>query len=676
MARKPSPQNYFLQFEATRRCVAELRGLATTDLGANQNTACVQAAKQYLEDADSILHNYIEIQELADKVLTQSLNVEERQEVIDKLADFCVKVHELSSEELAVFVKVGRQNSLCELFDLEQELRKNTGKDFKELDVNIKARLNDMLNYSFASNQPARIDDDTRQIGTSFMYCMLPVLNGIDMENASAVNAIYSAKQRAGIEPNSSDEFLYTRYQAIKTGNLELQSSRLARQIDKRFAEFMEQSISLNKHKSEKDFIQRKLDLTCNYINTLISDMHSRYANPTNLYTQTDNELIKTIFDCVLFCEQSKLDGSFEELLDDVHSLPNDAAFACAILLKAYGHNAGKFNKHLDAFNISFDENGITSGVTKQNATEQTILNNDEIDNAIEENQETQDLEEQIQETEIETNKSFDDSISSQSEQPTTKTRNSGGRKPTPITGWLYNEIKQAYLNDENTTDEMRAQFANMTHEQQFALLREDANNKLIYKAKNAVKQAINNYENLSRDEQKKIDELCAGYEHFNTLLANKKAEIQAKTDAEVKEIRDRVEQHKKSQRAEKAKRSAMSNDEQTARDENLIIYEIQYNTALDALTKNGKAVFSGYLSATLDKEREIRVLNNTEIENLKLLTLYQFIATASATMVKKDITPYLISAEDAKETEEYKKSQETKEDPQENILEYFSLIQ
>ena len=132
-----------------------------------------------------------------------------------------------------------------------------------------------------------------------------------------------------------------------------------------------------------------------------------------------------------------------------------------------------------------------------------------------------------------------------------TEQQHKAGRKPVKIDGWLFTYIKQEYLSDSQTTEEMRAQFANMSCEEQFSYLYNNRN-QLIKQAKAEVQTAIANYEKLSPEKCAELDDLCATYPTFALKLEKKKDEIAKKQAEEIKAIRERTAKYKKELRESK----------------------------------------------------------------------------------------------------------------------------
>ena len=687
MARSPSITKSFLQMDKARRYISEILGKSTKEKVSAHNIELDAACAEYQAVAENLLREYLRVQNLADAVLLNSSDLEERQDVINQLFDFSLMVHNLSNDELYVFIKAGRENSLGEMLDLEQKLRENKNMEFDKLDKNLKSRLLDLIEYSFYARSPAGSNYEERQIGTSFIYSMLGVLNGIDMGRSAVVNVV-EAKKRAGIALSTQDEEMYSRYQFMHNGQVEMQTSMIANQIENRFEDFINRSSAIKNSNYEDRLvaIQNRLNIICDLLNGVRADIHSKHINQTTLYSMIENSEIKTIIDCMLFCEQPESYADVDELFKRVNSLSQDSAFACVVLLKAYGYSINKASKFLDTYQIGFNENGITWGEPQNSQNEEIFIKDMQNISSVPTVNTTNLAKNEIQEIVNPINVNFDEQDEENEQQAEDNTQKEsankvlahkngkGGRKPETIEGWLYNKIKQMYLADENTTDEMRAQFANMSYDEQVAVLRED--DKRIRNLKESIKRAIHNYENLSPEKQKEIDELSKGYHYLDKLLEEKKEDIRVKTEEQTREIRERVDEYRKELRAQKAKYDAMSEEEKVKREANRLVASVKYETGLNALTKNGKALFLSRLSTIIDEESASKVLTEDDISNIKLDALYGFISTASEVMVKKDITPYMLSTEDVKETEEYKKlTQNTEDEKEKNIEEFFSMF-
>ncbi len=687
MARSPSITKSFLQMDKARRYISEILGKSTKEKVSAYNVELDAVCAEYQAVAENLLREYLRVQNLADAVLLNSSDLEERQDVINQLFDFSLMVHNLSNDELYVFIKAGRENSLGEMLDLEQKLRENKNMEFDKLDKNLKSRLLDLIEYSFYARSPAGSNYEERQIGTSFIYSMLGVLNGIDMGRSAVVNVV-EAKKRAGIDLSVQDEEMYSRYQFMHNGQVEMQTSMIANQIENRFEDFINRSSAIKNSSYEDKLvaIQNRLNIICDLLNGVRADIHSKHINQTTLYSMIENSEIKTIIDCILFCEQPESYADVDELFKRANSLSQDSVFACVVLLKAYGYNINKASKFLDTYQIGFNENGITWGEPQNSQNEEIFIKDMQNISSVPTVNTTNLAKNEIQEIVNPINVNFDEQDEENEQQAEDNTQKEsankvlaykngkGGRKPEAIEGWLYNKIKQMYLADENTTDEMRAQFANMSYDEQVAVLRED--DKRIRNLKESIKRAIHNYENLSPEKQKEIDELSKGYHYLDKLLEEKKEDIRVKIEEQTREIRERVDEYRKELRAQKAKYDAMSEEEKVKREINRLVANVKYETGLNALTKNGKALFLSRLSTIIDEEAASKVLTEDDINNIKLDALYGFISTASEVMVKKDITPYMLSTEDVKETEEYKKlTQNTEDEKEKNIEEFFSMF-
>ena len=97
----------------------------------------------------------------------------------------------------------------------------------------------------------------------------------------------------------------------------------------------------------------------------------------------------------------------------------------------------------------------------------------------------------------------------------------------------------------------MRAQFANMSYEEQFSYIYNNRN-QLIKHAKAEVQTAIANYEKLIPEKRAELDDLCATYPTFALKLEKKKDEIAKKQAEEIKAIRERTSKYKKELRESK----------------------------------------------------------------------------------------------------------------------------
>ncbi len=730
MASSPSTTRPWFQVGQARRYIAETIGADTAN--PSFNPAISEMGKRYQKDAAELTLRYTEIQDLATDVLESSTDEQTRKDVIYQLADFCMKIHDIDSGELYVLTSAGRKNALVALLQLERELRENANKEFDDLDDNLKDKLRFVLEFSFSSMQPAGSAADDRQIGTSFMYSMLPVLSGIDMGN-NPVITICEAKNRANIPLTAEEKSFLDRYQYMKDGHQEIKTVFTAKEINRYFDGFVQQSAIINKDNNDANFAQNKLKLSCDLLNNIRGYIHTKNINYVALYNLIDNEQIKTVIDCINFCEQGDADKSYEAILKEVDTLSKDVSFACKAYLHAYGYKVGSLDKYFDAYNVSLNGLRVTWGTSEQ-AKEETDLLRDKVadtappaptkkhgstikivepmipvqtdieantdepseqlddnidmgtNNNIPANEAIETTQKEIAENDVatgdqDTKQALNDTVAvkeqAKVEEPTSVTHTvKHGRKPATIQGWLYHKIKQAYLSDENTTEEMKAKFANMTHQEQLELLRREENKHYIQKEKDAVRRAINKYDTLSYEQQKEVAELSEGYDYFGELLANKKEEIRIATEKHDSEIRERAQLHKEQQRAEKKRFTEMSEEEKAKFDINTVICEIKYQTALGALTKNGNAFFQSLLSSELDKQGITRVLTDAEITSIKFDTLYRFIQTASDVMLKKDVTPYMLTTEEVKETEQFKEATKGYIDNEENnVAEFFNTF-
>lgn len=612
-----------------RKYIMETMGISRTEHDSGYGILVDKYCKKYQVDAEVLVREYLNIQNLATEVLGQSADEQVRQKAIDKIADFCYQIAELDKKELFVFIKSGRQNALRDLLELEYELRNNYEENFENLEKSIKMRLSAFLNYSFASTFPAGSETnyDTRQLGSSFIYSILPSIHGIDM-GAGAVAAACAAKERAGEPLTDTDKYNLDRHKNIKSGQMELKNMAVAKNIEKMYNSFIDQNIELNRHNGESDFVPKKLNLTCAFLNTMRENMYAKHTNPQMLAAQVSDPELKVLLDCLVYCEQpSEID--YGVLQDSISIQPVDTAFACYLLLYAYGHdisNIGNIEKYFRAYNVGFNNGKIAWGqspqvesheapkgeiepkparvepapeaapakkapIIEESIVEATAPQPTETlpNNAEPEAAESVDLEPEVKPAEplgsepekanilepkdeeapgreklledvVEILESIDTNTTEEEfkkraeetvkQKAPTREKGKPGRKPVDISGWLYTQIKQEYLNDSKTTDEMRAQFANMTHEEQFKLLHDADNYKYIRKVKAYVQRAIDRYEDLSPEEKKKIDDLSAGYELYNAKLSEKKAELKAQADKQTREIRERTKKYKQELRA------------------------------------------------------------------------------------------------------------------------------
>lgn len=704
MASKPSQTRSWFQTSQARRALAEKTGRETSNPAFNP--AFSEILKKYNKDAIELTVAYTELQILAKEVLGNDLDEKNRKEVIDKLADFCLQIQSIDDDELYVLTTAGRKNALVALLQLERDLRENPAVNFESLKEDIKDRVKISYNLPFALRNES-IRDET-QIGTYFLYGMLPVLHNIDM-GYNAVTTIYQAKQRAGIKLTKIEEEIYENYNSLTNGHIEIKTGFTAREIEKCFESFLKQSNEINQKVKDDSFISSKFKLSCDLVNTVIKHMHTKDVDYKNLHNQIKNEELKTLMECIGFCEQVLPDVNYDKLLKQVDNLSKDLSFACKMVLHSYGYKAsGELGKYFDFYKIRLNGSYIDWGIeknksllgSKSNAEKLSATTNDQIvetgkkitiseNNALSLNEKTEgnpnktlDVVENADVVNIDVAEGdqlkANGSVNNlkNSVKNVEKSQNNETSISNAVQGWLYQKIKQAYLSNKNTTEKMKAMFSNMTHEEQLELLMKNENKHFIDKVQKDVKQAIEKYETLSCEKKKEIDELSQGNDTLYEMLTEKKENIEQVTKQLEDSIRNRANIFKMQQRIEKKRNSNMSSDEKVRFDINNLICEIKYQTALGALTKNGKAFFESMLSSELDKQGISKVLTESDITTIKFETLYHFIQSASDVMLKEDVTPFLLTTEQVKETSEFKKVTSKYNNEEENITQFFQGMQ
>ncbi len=704
MASKPSQTRSWFQTSQARRALAEKTGRETSNPAFNP--AFSEILKKYNKDAIELTVAYTELQILAKEVLGNDLDEKNRKEVIDKLADFCLQIQSIDDDELYVLTTAGRKNALVALLQLERDLRENPAVNFESLKEDIKDRVKISYNLPFALRNES-IRDET-QIGTYFLYGMLPVLHNIDM-GYNAVTTIYQAKQRAGIKLTKIEEEIYENYNSLTNGHIEIKTGFTAREIEKCFESFLKQSNEINQKVKDDSFISSKFKLSCDLVNTVIKHMHTKDVDYKNLHNQIKNEELKTLMECIGFCEQVLPDVNYDKLLKQVDNLSKDLSFACKMVLHSYGYKAsGELGKYFDFYKIRLNGSYIDWGIgknksllgSKSNAEKLSATTNDPIvktgkkitiseNSALSLNEKTEgnpnktlDVVENADVVNIDVAEGdqlkANGSVNNlkNSVKNVEKSKNNETSISNAVQGWLYQKIKQAYLSNKNTTEKMKAMFSNMTHEEQLELLMKNENKHFIDKVQKDVKQAIEKYETLSCEKKKEIDELSQGNDTLYEMLTEKKENIEQVTKQLEDSIRNRANIFKMQQRIEKKRNSNMSSDEKVRFDINNLICEIKYQTALGALTKNGKAFFESMLSSELDKQGISKVLTESEITTIKFETLYHFIQSASDVMLKEDVTPFLLTTEQVKETSEFKKVTSKYNNEEENITQFFQGMQ
>ena len=704
MASKPSQTRSWFQTSQARRALAEKTGRETSNPAFNP--AFSEILKKYNKDAIELTVAYTELQILAKEVLGNDLDEKNRKEVIDKLADFCLQIQSIDDDELYVLTTAGRKNALVALLQLERDLRENPAVNFESLKEDIKDRVKISYNLPFALRNES-IRDET-QIGTYFLYGMLPVLHNIDM-GYNAVTTIYQAKQRAGIKLTKIEEEIYENYNSLTNGHIEIKTGFTAREIEKCFESFLKQSNEINQKVKDDSFISSKFKLSCDLVNTVIKHMHTKDVDYKNLHNQIKNEELKTLMECIGFCEQVLPDVNYDKLLKRVDNLSKDLSFACKMVLHSYGYKAsGELGKYLDFYKIRLNGSYIDWGIEKNKSLLGSKLNEEKLsattndpivetgkkitiseNNALSLNEKTEgnpnktlDVVENADVVNIDVAEGdqlkANGSVNNlkNSVKNVEKSKNNETSISNAVQGWLYQKIKQAYLSNKNTTEKMKAMFSNMTHEEQLELLMKNENKHFIDKVQKDVKQAIEKYETLSCEKKKEIDELSQGNDTLYEMLTEKKENIEQVTKQLEDSIRNRANIFKMQQRIEKKRNSNMSSDEKVRFDINNLICEIKYQTALGALTKNGKAFFESMLSSELDKQGISKVLTESDITTIKFETLYHFIQSASDVMLKEDVTPFLLTTEQVKETSEFKKVTSKYNNEEENITQFFQGMQ
>ena len=704
MASKPSQTRSWFQTSQARRALAEKTGRETSNPAFNP--AFSEILKKYNKDAIELTVAYTELQILAKEVLGNDLDEKNRKEVIDKLADFCLQIQSIDDDELYVLTTAGRKNALVALLQLERDLRENPAVNFESLKEDIKDRVKISYNLPFALRNES-IRDET-QIGTYFLYGMLPVLHNIDM-GYNAVTTIYQAKQRAGIKLTKIEEEIYENYNSLTNGHIEIKTGFTAREIEKCFESFLKQSNEINQKVKDDSFISSKFKLSCDLVNTVIKHMHTKDVDYKNLHNQIKNEELKTLMECIGFCEQVLPDVNYDKLLKRVDNLSKDLSFACKMVLHSYGYKAsGELGKYFDFYKIRLNGSYIDWGIGKNKSLLGSKLNEEKLsattnDPIVETGKKITISENSAlslnEKTEGNPNKTLDvvenadvvnidvaegDQLKANgsvnnlknSVKNVEKSKNNETSISNAVQGWLYQKIKQAYLSNKNTTEKMKAMFSNMTHEEQLELLMKNENKHFIDKVQKDVKQAIEKYETLSCEKKKEIDELSQGNDTLYEMLTEKKENIEQVTKQLEDSIRNRANIFKMQQRIEKKRNSNMSSDEKVRFDINNLICEIKYQTALGALTKNGKAFFESMLSSELDKQGISKVLTESDITTIKFETLYHFIQSASDVMLKEDVTPFLLTTEQVKETSEFKKVTSKYNNEEENITQFFQGMQ
>ena len=208
MSKKQSINTPYKFTDKTYRYLATVMGIPADKIDRGFNPELMKKYNIYQNDAKLLFYKYAELQECATRVLAESSNDEEREEVLSHMADFCIMIHDLSDEELNVFLVDAQKNAFRDMLNLEKHLRENRGKTYSNLDHLLKDKLKPYKNFSFHSRIPGGTKVEYRQIGTSFIYSMLGTLNDVDMGKDSAI-CVYEAKLRAGITPTEKERIFY-----------------------------------------------------------------------------------------------------------------------------------------------------------------------------------------------------------------------------------------------------------------------------------------------------------------------------------------------------------------------------------------------------------------------------------------------------------------------------------
>ena len=637
MSAKPSKDGPFLDKGKTSRSVREMYGFPHSsnahDIQVNETS------QKYINEAQKLVNEYNQIQDWAEDVLRNSSDLETRKEVINKIADFCVKIYELDSATLTVFTEAGKANSFGSLIRLTKDLHESHKEKIEDMDKKLRDRLSIFIDYSFSSKEAAGSlsNYELRQIGTSYMYSIIGALQGVDM-GVDAVFAATEAKKRAGIALTGADLANIERHEMMIGYRTKNQSRLLAQELDDNFKDFVFRYESPYDNEDKQKCFDKKLDLVCNYVNNLRDAIHNKYINPQAVVSLVNEPELKVMLDCVMMCENGESEN-YNKLLLEISQQPKYVAFPCYLMFSAYGYDLsslGQTGKHISALHLGITQEGKIGKIIKQNVesvksvkqlekpkttaklgritqtdksnllsvesadateselidisveddtfekvseldlltrkTEVTQLNNqhklEKVEDKQKETKETVDIVENKKKQSIESHSNQDkESKNITAEKMHSSTQNStkieetttdkteqqhkAGRKPVKINGWLFTYIKQEYLRDSQTTEEMRAQFANMSYEEQFSYLYNNRN-QLIKCAKAEVQTAIANYEKLIPEERAELDDLCATYPTFALKLEKKKDEIAKKQAEEIKAIRERTAKYKKELRESK----------------------------------------------------------------------------------------------------------------------------
>lgn len=637
MSSKPSKDGPFLDKGKTSRSIREIYGFPHSsnahDIQVNETS------QRYVNEAQKLVNEYSQIQDLAESVLRNSSDLEARKEVIDKIADFCVKINELDIYTLKVFTEAGKNNSFGSLIILTKDLHEAHKEKIEDMDKKLRDRLSIFIDYSFGSKEAAGSypNYELRQIGTSFMYSIMGALQGIDM-GVDAVFAATEAKKRAGIALTANDLVNIEKYEMMIGYRTKNQSRLLAQELDNNFKDFVIRYESPYDNEDKQTCFDKKLDLVCNYVNNLRDAIHNKYINPQAVAYLVKEPGLKVMLDCVMMCENGESEN-YDKLLLEISQQPKYVALSCYLMFSAYGYDLsslGQTGKHISALHLRITQEGKIGKIIKQHGesvnlvkqldkqnttikfsriaqkdksevlsvesadatksalidvteeddtsekvseidlltrkTEVTQLNNQHKLEKVEdkqketkesvvivENKEKQDIESHSNQAKEGKNITAEKMLRSTQnstkieETTTNKTeqQHKAGKKSVKIDGWLFTYIKQEYLSDSQTTEEMRAQFANMSCEEQFSYLYNNRN-QLIKRAKAEVQTAIANYEKLTPEKRAELDDLCATYPTFALKLEKKKDEIAKKQAEEIKAIRERTAKYKKELRESK----------------------------------------------------------------------------------------------------------------------------
>ncbi len=637
MSAKPSKDGPFLDKGKTSRSIREIYGFPHSsnahDIQVNETS------QKYINEAQKLVNEYSQIQDLAEDVLRNSSDLEARKEVIDKIADFCVKINELDISTLKVFTEAGKNNSFGSLIILTKDLHEAHKEKIEDMDKKLRDRLSIFIDYSFSSKEAAGSlsNYELRQIGTSYMYSIIGALQGVDM-GVDAVFAATEAKKRAGIALTGADLANIERHEMMIGYRTKNQSRLLAQELDDNFKDFVFRYESPYDNEDKQKCFDKKLDLVCNYVNKLRDAMHNKYINPQAVVSLVNEPELKVMLDCVMMCENGESEN-YNQLLLEISQQPKYVALSCYIMFSAYGYDLsslGQTGKHIGALHLGITQEGKIGKIIKQNVesvksvkqlekpkttvklgritqknkpnllsiesadlTESAVIdisvedddskkvseldtltyamelarlnNQHKLEKMKDKKEETKEPiviveDEKKRDIELDNNQvkesknitvekipSLTQNSTKTEEITTDKTeqQHKAGRKPVKIDGWLFTYIKQEYLSDSQTTEEMRAQFANMSYEEQFSYIYNNRN-QLIKHAKAEVQTAIANYEKLIPEKRAELDDLCATHPVFSVKLEKKKDEIAKKQAEEIKAIRERTAKYKKELRESK----------------------------------------------------------------------------------------------------------------------------